>query len=146
MAIFNPDETLAQLQEQLENLTAQRDDIERMISATKQSIHGVLTMKNQMFGGRPVTPVATTSLTDACRHLMKAVGVPLTPSKVKEGLEMGGYDFSGYRSNPIASIHTVLKRLAEKKEVSPLTDGGQRVVAYQWIYKDRKSIRSPWAV
>ena len=127
--IFDADATLASLQEQLEELTAQRDGIERQIAGVKQSIYGILMFKKQTFGGRPISPVATTSLTDACRDLLRAIGVPLAPVKVKEGLELGGYDFSAYRSNPLTSIHTVLKRLVASGETRVFRDGG---VAYQW--------------
>lgn len=80
----------------------------------------------------------TEGLTDAIRSVLfnhfnqwrregkRAVGNALlmTPVQIKEALEQSGYDFSAYKSNPLASIHAVLKRL-EKKEVNTekLPDG-----------------------
>jgi len=55
---------------------------------------------------------------------------PLNANDLKENMEAKGVDFSDY-SNPMAVIHTVLKRL--------VTNGEARMVpqkkgkAYQWI-------------
>lgn len=40
----------------------------------------------------------------------------MNPKQIQEALEQAGYDFSAYKSNPLISVHGILKRL-EKKEV-----------------------------
>ena len=142
--MIDMDATLAGLQQQLEALTAERDEIEQKMAGIQQSIHGLLVFKRRTLGGQAVGPIATASLTDACRSLLKSVAVPLTPIQVKDGLVLSGYDFSGYKSNPLSSIHTVLKRLVDSREVASLVDGNGSP-AYQWIHKapfGRMSLRN----
>ena len=70
-------------------------------------------------------------LTSLARVILKDNFFPLTANDLKATMEAKGVDFSDY-SNPMAVIHTVLKRL--------VTNGEARVVpqkkgkkAYQWI-------------
>jgi hypothetical protein len=57
---------------------------------------------------------------------------------VKERLDSLGYDFSSYKSNPLSSIHSILKRFKPSEvDVFALKDGG---TAYRWKKKKgRKS-------
>jgi hypothetical protein len=71
-------------------------------------------------------------ITDAIRLAFKtAPGQKMTALDVRGRLEQLGFDLSGYR-NVLASIHTVLKRLEEKREISRIdTVGGK--AAYAWM-------------
>jgi hypothetical protein len=53
----------------------------------------------------------------------------LTAKKVRDLLRSAGFDLSSY-TNPLASIHTILKRLAERGEVEVSESGGE--VHYRW--------------
>jgi hypothetical protein len=54
----------------------------------------------------------------------------MTPVEVRDALVNSGFDLSAY-SNPLAAIHTILKRLTKTEDVRPaIIDGDQTV--YQW--------------
>lgn len=55
-------------------------------------------------------------LTDAVRKLLESnPNEWFDAIKVRDRLNQNGFDFSGYTSNPLASIHTVLKRFKRKE-------------------------------
>jgi hypothetical protein len=53
-----------------------------------------------------------------------------TATQVKKALEDGGFDFSGYSSNPLSSVHAALKRLKDDEAEMAKLDG---VMAWKWI-------------
>ena len=54
----------------------------------------------------------------------------MTATQVRDLLVVNGYDFSGYRSNPLASVHSILKRLGQEGEIeATMVDG---VMAWRW--------------
>ena len=63
-----------------------------------------------------LTPTVQLGLTDACRMALRAAGHPLTAGEMRAQLDAMGFDCSKY-SNPLASIHTVLRRLCRSGEV-----------------------------
>lgn len=70
-----------------------------------------------------------TGLTDAVRKVLQASDSYMTPVKVRAALQSTGYDIDRYK-NILASIHTILKRLTEAKEVIQGADND--VTAYKW--------------
>jgi len=72
-----------------------------------------------------------TSLIDSVRRAMQEAGREwLTFAKVRDRLIASGFDFSGYVSNPLASVSATLVRLKDKGEVETTTIEG--VAAYRW--------------
>ena len=72
--------------------------------------------------------------TDSVRNVLR--GVPsqaLTAKKVRDLLRGAGFDLSSY-TNPLASIHTILKRLADRGEVEVIESNGE--VHYRWSLKE----------
>jgi hypothetical protein len=72
---------------------------------------------------------------DAIRSILRERSrLPLTATDIKSWIVMGNkLELSSY-SNPMASIHTTLRRLKEKNEIEEVTnDKGER--AYRWILK-----------
>jgi hypothetical protein len=63
-----------------------------------------------------LVPTVPLGLTDACRMALRAAGHPLTAAEIRDQLGAMGFEWSAY-SNPLASIHTVLKRLQQAGEV-----------------------------
>jgi hypothetical protein len=63
--------------------------------------------------------------------LHAASGAPLTPREVRDIVPM----FLIGHSNPLASVHTVLKRLARTDDVEATAKDGN--VAYRWIDRRR---------
>jgi len=83
----------------------------------------------------------------------------LTPVQIRDALKRIGYPFENYKANPLASIHTTLKRMAPGElEVKKLKDG-QRAYRLksahewkqafaemrQWFETDLHMIKSPTA-
>jgi len=70
----------------------------------------------------PIEPVAFDgTLADACRIVLKNSTKPLSPTDVRDGIVALGYDLTG-KTNPMASIHSVLNRLFNSENVAKLTD------------------------
>jgi len=83
----------------------------------------------------------------------------LTPVQIRDALKRIGYPFENYKANPLASIHTTLKRMAPGElEVKKLRDGQkayrlkgahewQQAFAEirQWLKSDFHVIKSPTA-
>ena len=71
--------------------------------------------------------------TDSVRHVLRnAPSQALTAKKVRDLLRGAGFDLSSY-TNPLASIHTILKRLAERGEVVVTESNGE--FQYRWDSK-----------
>jgi hypothetical protein len=69
-------------------------------------------------------------LHDAVRRTL-AVGSPkfFTAAQVRDQLRFMGFDFSSYRSNPLASVSTTLRRFSRREVEVTDIDG---VAAYRW--------------
>jgi hypothetical protein len=68
--------------------------------------------------------------TDSVRQVLRANRwAEATPIAVRDMLAKAGFNLSAY-TNPLASIHTILKRLAERGEVTASMNDGQ--VCYRW--------------
>jgi hypothetical protein len=63
-------------------------------------------------------------LADACREVLKKANRYMTAVDVRDALEAGGFDLSNY-SNPLASIHGILKRFDESGEVASVSLGSK---------------------
>ncbi len=69
--------------------------------------------------------------TDAVRNVLRNnPGYSATATRVRDMLISSGFNLNSY-SNPLASIHTILKRLAERGEADPTINNGE--VYYRWI-------------
>jgi len=75
-----------------------------------------------------------TGLTDAVREVLKSAAPgSCSPVYIRDSLKAKGYDMSEYK-NVLASIHTILKRLAAKGEVKDSNSPEGRTV-YKWAKK-----------
>jgi hypothetical protein len=70
-------------------------------------------------------------ITESARVILKETFFPMTASDLKKSLEARKHNLDAY-SNPLAVIHTVLKRLVQSGEVRivPQAKGKK---AYQWV-------------
>lgn len=66
-------------------------------------------------------------LTGATLLIVRTANRPLAPTEIRDELKRIGYDMEGF-SNPMASLHQILKRLEDKAEIeeAPSTDGKKR--------------------
>ena len=106
-----------------ESLCSQRAEMDERIAQLAQTI-GNLT---RLCG---ITPTVILGLTDACRLVLKAAEAPLTAAEVRLKLEAIGYDTAKY-SNPLGSIHVVLRRLCRSGEAR-FAPGKSDRPAYAW--------------
>lgn len=77
-----------------------------------------------------LVPTVSWGLTDACRLVLRSADAPLTAVQVRDRLSAIGFDLDRY-ANPLASIHVVLKRLAEAGEARSRRADADRSVAYE---------------
>lgn len=76
-----------------------------------------------------IQPTNTLGITDAVVDVLRlSPDRPLEPPEVKRALQEIGYDLSKYR-NPLAVIHTTLKRLIESEEAE-FVRGGKNGAGY----------------
>lgn len=92
-----------------ERLSKERAEIDVRIAQLLQTIGSLSRLLCKL------RPTVELGLTEACRMALKAAGTPLTASEVRLRLEAMGYDTSHY-SNPLGSIHVVLRRLCRSGE------------------------------
>ena len=128
---------LEESKRKLRKLVDQRDDINRKSARPDQAI---LANANMLDDPEETSAeltemteiVVPTGLTDAVRRALREAGnAGLTPVEVRQSIVDSGIDLKGY-SNPLSTIHTILKRLVGKAEAKPaITDGDETV--YQWI-------------
>ena len=93
-----------------EQALASRAELDQRIAQLQQTI-GTLT---KLCG---YTPTAPFGLTDACRVTLRCAAGPMTAVEVRDRLQATGVDLGRY-ANPLAAIHTVLRRLAESGEAA----------------------------
>jgi hypothetical protein len=128
--------------DKLEKLQRQRDDLDVEIAKSKQFIAATANMledEEREWVLKTVTliekveKIAEAGLTDAIRSVLKRdYRQWLTVTQVRDKLKSAGFDFSGYRSSPLASISTTLKRFKSDDVETAEIDG---VAAFRWIGK-----------
>ena len=116
---------------ELERLEEQREEMDNRITQLKQTIVSLATLCNdKAILAKLAKLVEAAGITDNCREVLRTSDFALSALEVKDRLLKLGLDASKY-TNLLASIHAVLKRLAESGEVRTvqLEDGS---TAYKW--------------
>jgi hypothetical protein len=126
----------------LEKLQRQRNDLDVEIAKSKQFIAATANMLDDEERESVLTAIAVieqvekiaeAGLTEAIRSVLKKNYKEwLTVTKVRDQLKSAGFDFSGYKSSPLASISTTLKRFKSEDVETAEIDG---VAAFRWIGK-----------
>jgi hypothetical protein len=131
---------------ELAELRAQRDIKESELEALNQEIvrlEQAVSSLNPLTSNEHVTfhvgvrveGIASMGLADACREILKQSPTYRTARGIRDSLRDSGYNLEQH-SNPLASIHGVLKRFVEAKEVELLeTEGKSR---YRFVTKSPK--------
>jgi citrate synthase len=115
--------SLSALYEESEN-TEDTDDKVRIPGTMDAIARQVATATQAMYG-------RTIGFSDALREVLKANGGYMTPLEVRDGLIRMGIDLHSKYANPVAVIHTTLKRLEENKEIQvSFTESGK--TGYRW--------------
>lgn len=139
---------LADLMREREELDARREELSERIARVRQGVLGLSALAGynpqalemqypHLF---PDLLDSDIGLTDAVRKVLQANGKFMTPVGVRTGLRTLGFDIGRYK-NPLASIHTVLKRLKDAGEVEPglIEDN----TAYKWKEGTRLPAHGP---
>jgi hypothetical protein len=98
---------------EVDNLNIHIAQLELVLSTLGPLVEDVrVELQEQLF----VEGLTDVKLADACRTVIKAGPAYRTARGVRDVLEASGYDLSQHK-NPLASIHGVLKRLADAGEI-----------------------------
>lgn len=126
----------------LSALIAQRDAISIELENVRQMVTACYNMLSEEDQKEFFDAFSTVSkwieirekgLTDAIRKILQSNPKAwFSADQVRKRLQEAGFDFSGYISNPLSSIHTVLKRL---KPTEVKTRDGIDGKQYQWIMR-----------
>ena len=112
-----------------EQALAEQASLDARVAHLRQSILHL----TKLCGYEPTVPFG---LTEACRLVLRSAPAPLTAVGIRDRLQQMGFDLDRY-ANPLAAIHTTLKRMSEGGEAEPARDETSRT-AYQ-----RTSVRQP---
>ena len=107
-----------------ETLLQQKADLDARLAQVAESV-GTLT---RLCGYTPTVPYG---LTEACKTSLRCAGAPMTPVEVRERLLSTGFDIARY-SNPLAAIHTVLRRLEAAGEARRRPASKLKGVSYEY--------------
>jgi hypothetical protein len=107
-----------------ETLLQQKTDLDSRLAQVAESV-GTLT---RLCG---YVPTVQYGLTDACKTSLRCAAAPMTPIEVRDRLRSTGFDITRY-SNPLAAIHTVLRRLTEAGDVRRIPASRSKGVAYEY--------------
>ncbi len=119
----------------LRKLLDKRDELNRKIEHTAELIAANANFLPEGERAAQVQKLAEMvagppGFTDSVRNVLRnAPSQALTAKMVRDLLRGAGFDLSSY-TNPLASIHTILKRLAERGEVD--VSERNEEVHYQW--------------
>jgi hypothetical protein len=137
---------------ELSHILAERQDLDLKVAQKEQLIRATL---NFLPDAERFAFESTLSeylrpqlgLSDSIRSVLKSAPKKWhTASEVREALVKSGFDFSGYTTNPLASVHAALKRLkADEAEMTEI-DGVMAWRAKQALapYKFRRKRNNPY--
>ena len=128
---------LRQLAEEQEVWIRKRDEAMRELSRLSELIRSavkMLTPEQRSKGDALLERIdrRPAGLTTTIRLCFTAGKEWLTPVELRDLLRATGFDFESYKANPLASIHTTLKRMVPH-EVECKTLGGQKVYRLKTI-------------
>jgi hypothetical protein len=109
-----------------EKLFAEQAALESRLAQLKHSIAAL----TKLCGYEPTVALG---LTDACRLVLRNATQPLTALDVRDRLASIGVDLEKH-SNPLASIHTVLKRLHDAGELAERDRDDERSTRIAYVF------------
>lgn len=109
-------------------LQQQRDKIDGELAKLKQFLYATLNMvpderrskwEKEIDGSVSKAWASTASLAASIRRIFKEKPhMVYSVGRIREQLMERGFDFSGYKSNPLSSISTTLRRMVETGELA----------------------------
>jgi hypothetical protein len=111
---------LETLRTRRDELDAEREEINLQVVQIEQLVENLAPLADEapFDDVDPLIPanLGDLNLADACREILKVSSTNLTPIQMRDILAKNDYKLDQY-SNPLASIHGVLKRMAESGEI-----------------------------
>ena len=125
-------ERLIELRARRDELDAEREEVNLEIVQVEQVVTNLTPLVAEARQDMPRVSMLLggLSLADACREVLKSTNKHMTPIEVRDALEASDYDLKQH-NNALASIHGVLKRMADSGEVEPVTND-VRGTMYRW--------------
>ena len=105
--------------QELERLTEE----EKRITVRKAQLHETMKALAPLFCPELLPEIKSMSLADAIRLVIKNAQRPVSTLEIRSKLKDWGYDLSQHE-NPLASIHTALKRMEATEELSLVEEDG----------------------
>lgn len=123
--------------QKLADAAVERDKVEEQMHRHETAARGLLALvddENELrsYLQRLDDIIKPSGFTDAIRDVLQRTTEDLTATEVKDALSKSGFSVDGY-SNPLASIHTVLKRLFLAGEVVTGTRDGKTTYGWKGI-------------
>jgi|SRR5579862_4857682 len=117
--------TLEKAKRDLSKLRIERFQLENRISRLEQTVYSLSVLLNEPKIGPEM------GLTEGIKALLRSIYPNnLYPLTVRLRLEQAGFTFTG--KNPMASIHTVLKRLRDQELLKTVIDKPTGRIAFGW--------------
>lgn len=135
MAPINYAEILGQAFEEYAKLLEERQNLDLELSKKKQFIRATINMlpdnkDQECFKFLLDGFMEELGLTDAIRKVLRSNPKNyFTATEVRDKLREAKFDFSSYKANPLASVHSILKRLKPDEVEATEIDG---VAAWRW--------------
>ncbi len=126
---------LSSARRELKRLLQQRETIDQRMTHLQPIIRNLETLCQDLDQRAAAEKAASTQLlqglTQEISKTLKCAFNALSPRQIMDDMVKRGFDFKNY-SSPLASIHTVLRRLvaARKVEIVPQPKGKKK---YKWV-------------
>jgi hypothetical protein len=139
-----------------EKIRHRREEMDRQISGLQQSLQGLslyataadkpaeakvnndeIIERLMQRGGGIISSLSpsrerTKTLIECCREILSRKAGWMSALDVRQALHAARFDFSEYKSNPLSSIHTTLKRIAESGQAWTHHDASAGENLYRW--------------
>lgn len=139
------EEVLRAAESRLQELMLQRAEIVRRIGAIKRTIVGVTKLcgdetlsENAQQILRNNGALKPVGLTDSCRRVLIEAECPLSARAICAELEKRGCTVLAHHKDPVASVTTILNRLARYGEASAVVESGR--TAWHWSSETRDAL------
>jgi len=137
-----------------ENIRRRREELDRRISGLQQSVQGLslyatagnkpaqvsvnyddviaplMRRVREISSGVVPSGIKASTLIECCRQILRLNADWMSARDVRQALHAARFDFSEYKSNPLSSIHTTLKRIAESGQAWSQESSGENL--YRW--------------
>ena len=115
-------QSLDEARRKLAAANEEKEAVEKRIADLESVVKGLASLCDSEVreASQSAKPLASEdSFSNAIGFALQTAKGDLTPVEVRDKMQVLGYDFEKYETDPLASIHTVLKRMAKKGIVKP---------------------------